>query len=73
MNLMSKPLSYSNSTPTLGREALLTNVLDNVTLGFVILGRDMTVHYVNAQSERHLNLRRAQVLGHHIHDVLPEL
>ncbi|SNS76063.1 GGDEF domain-containing protein [Rhodococcoides kyotonense] len=59
--------------PELGHEALLTHVLDNVTLGFVILDHDMTVQYVNAQSERHLNIRRHQVLGHHIHDVLPAL
>ncbi|MBY6411494.1 diguanylate cyclase [Rhodococcus sp. BP-252] len=59
--------------PELGREALLTHVLDNVTLGFVILGRDMTVRYINAQSEKHLGVRRSHVLGHHIHHVLPAL
>lgn len=57
--------------PELGADAILTRVLDRVSLGFMVLGEDMVVRYINTESERHLGVPRAEILGRHIHDALP--
>lgn len=57
--------------PAVGADAVLTQVLDRVSLGFAVLDRDMTFIYVNTQGERHLDVHRDDVVGRHLHDALP--
>jgi diguanylate cyclase (GGDEF)-like protein/PAS domain S-box-containing protein len=56
---------------SLGPETLLADALESISLGFMILDEDMTVRYVNAQSERHLGVSREHLLGRHLHVALP--
>ncbi|WP_188547166.1 GGDEF domain-containing protein [Rhodococcoides trifolii] len=49
----------------------LTAILDNVSLGFAIVDIDMTVLFVNAQTERHLGMARSDLVGRNLHEALP--
>lgn len=51
----------------------LTSILDHVSLGFAILDEAMVVHYINTQSEQHLGIARADIVGRHLHEVLPQM
>lgn len=49
----------------------LAQMLDRLSLGFLLVGEDMAVRYVNECSEIHLGVRRAEVTGRHLRDAVP--
>ncbi len=57
--------------PAVGADAVLTQVLDRVSLGFTVVDRDMTIVYVNSRAEHHFAISSADLVGRHLHDALP--
>lgn len=57
--------------PAIGADAVLTQVLDRVSLGFAVLDRDMTILYVNSRAEQHFDVPRIDLVGRHLHEALP--
>jgi signal transduction histidine kinase len=51
----------------------ISAALDYVTDAFILLLRDWTIEHVNTQFERTVHRRRADILGHGLWNVLPEL
>ena len=51
----------------------LSAALDYVTDAFVLVLRDWTVEHVNTQFERTVHRRRADILGHSLWEVFPQL
>ncbi|OZC83997.1 sensor domain-containing diguanylate cyclase [Rhodococcus sp. 06-412-2C] len=49
-----------------------SRILDGVSLGFAIVDQAMVLRYINNQTERHLGVGRAEIVGRHIHEALPE-
>ncbi|KQU47231.1 hypothetical protein ASG84_07805 [Rhodococcus sp. Leaf278] len=52
-------------------EARWSRILDGVSLGFAIVDEAMVLQYINTQTERHLGVSRAEVVGRHMHEALP--
>ena len=48
-----------------------SRILDGVSLGFAIVDEAMVLQYINSQTERHLGVSRADVVGRHMHEALP--
>jgi signal transduction histidine kinase/CheY-like chemotaxis protein len=51
----------------------ISAALDYVTDAFILVLRDWTVEHVNTQFERTVHRRRADILGHALWDVFPQL
>jgi PAS domain S-box-containing protein len=53
-------------------ERRATDILESITDGFYAIGRDWCVTYMNAEAERLLRCRRADLLGRDVREALPE-